>query len=72
MNAPSTAPTVRKTILAARNLEKGDQIFSKSSGKYLTVSKVENRVNRTIVLLDGDMEIDFEPYCQLDVWRTKK
>lgn len=59
-------------ILAAKNLLPGDGLFSKSSNKYLVVTKLENRVNRTIILFDGDMEIDFDPYCQLEVVRGAK
>lgn len=59
-------------ILAAKNLLPGDRLFSKSSGKYLVVTKLENRVNRTIILFDGDMEIDFDSYCQLEIVRGTK
>ena len=44
----------------------GDRVLS-SSGKILTVSLVVNKGNRTIVLFDGDMEVDFEPYFQIKV-----
>ena len=44
----------------------GDRVLS-SSGKILTVSLVVNKANRTIILFDGDMEVDFDPYLQIKV-----
>lgn len=51
---------------AAKRLVVGDKVLS-ASGKTLIVSLVVNKGNRTIVLFDGDMEVDFEPYFQLKV-----
>lgn len=51
---------------AAKRLVIGDKVLS-ASGKTLIVSLVVNKGNRTIVLFDGDMEVDFEPYFQLKV-----
>ena len=51
---------------AVKRLVIGDRVLS-SSGKILTVSLVVNKGNRTIVLFDGDMEVDFEPYFQIKV-----
>ena len=50
----------------AKRLVIGDRVLS-SSGKILTVSLVVNKGNRTIILFDGDMEVDFEPYFQIKV-----
>jgi preprotein translocase subunit YajC len=44
----------------------GDKVLS-ASGKILTVSLVVNKSNRTIILFDGDMEVDFDPYFQIRV-----
>ena len=44
----------------------GDRVLS-STGKILTVSLVVNKANRTIILFDGDMEVDFDPYLQIKV-----
>ena len=51
---------------AVKRLVVGDRVLS-SSGKILTVSLVVNKGNRTIVLFDGDLEVDFEPYFQIKV-----
>jgi hypothetical protein len=51
---------------AAKRLVIGDKVLS-ASGKTLTVSLVINKGNRTIILFDGDMEVDFEPYFQIKV-----
>jgi len=50
----------------AKRLVIGDRVLS-SSGKILTVSLVINKGNKTIILFDGDMEVDFEPYFQIKV-----
>jgi hypothetical protein len=44
----------------------GDKVLS-ASGKLLTVSLVVLKANRTIILFDGDMEVDFDPYTQVKV-----
>lgn len=49
----------------------GDKVLS-ASGKLLTVSLVVPKANRTIVLFDGDMEIDFDPYMQIKVLDNTK
>lgn len=54
-------------IKAAKNLEKGDKIKS-STGKVFTVSSKTVNIKRTIVIFDGDIEIDFENYQQLEVY----
>jgi hypothetical protein len=50
----------------AKRLVIGDRVLS-SSGKILIVSLVVDKGNRIIVLFDGDMEVDFEPYFQIKV-----
>ena len=50
----------------AKRLVIGDRVLS-SSGKILIVSLLVNKGNRIIVLFDGDMEVDFEPYFQIKV-----
>jgi len=57
---------VRTKEQAVKRLVVGDRVLS-SSGKILTVSLVVNKGNRTIVLFDGDLEVDFEPYFQIRV-----
>jgi preprotein translocase subunit YajC len=54
---------------AVKRLVIGDKVLS-ASGKTLTVSLVVPKKNRTIVLFDGDMEIDFDPYFRIKVLET--
>jgi hypothetical protein len=49
----------------AKRLEIGDIVVS-SSGKKLKVTHVLLKANRTIVLFDDDMEVDFDPYTRID------
>lgn len=49
-----------------KRLVVGDRVLS-ASGNILTVSLVVPKANRTIVLFDGDMEIDFDPYMPIKV-----
>jgi preprotein translocase subunit YajC len=49
---------------AAKRLKIGDEVLS-GSGKILTVSLVVNKANKTIVIFDGDMEVDVDPYLQV-------
>ena len=51
---------------AAKRLVIGDKVLS-ASGKILIVSLVVNKGNKTIILFDGDMEVDVDPYLQLKV-----
>jgi preprotein translocase subunit YajC len=51
---------------AVKRLVIGDKVLS-ASGKILTVSLVVLKSNRTIILFDGDMEVDFDPYFQIKV-----
>jgi hypothetical protein len=51
---------------AAKRLVIGDKVLS-ASGKTLIVSLVVNKGNKTIILFDGDMEVDVDPYLQLKV-----
>lgn len=47
-----------------KRLKIGDKVLS-ASGKHLTVSLVVQKQNRTIIIFDGDMEIDFDPYFRV-------
>jgi hypothetical protein len=51
---------------AVKRLVIGDRVLS-ASGKILTVSLVVLKSNRTIILFDGDMEVDFDPHFQIRV-----
>ena len=51
---------------AAKRLVIGDKVLS-ASGKTLTVSLVVNKGNKTIIMFDGDMEVDVDPYLQVKV-----
>ena len=49
-----------------RTLNVGDGVLS-ASGKILVVTNIVPKENRTIVLFDGDMEIDMDPYMLVSV-----
>jgi hypothetical protein len=49
----------------AKRLEIGDVVVS-STGKKLTVTKTIQKENKTIILFDDDMEIDFDPYFRFE------
>jgi preprotein translocase subunit YajC len=49
-----------------KRLNIGDKVLS-ASGKHLTASLVVHKQNRTIILFDGDMEVDFDPYVRVKV-----
>jgi hypothetical protein len=49
-----------------KRLVVGDKVLS-ASDKLLTVSLVVPKANRTIIIFDGDMEVDFDPYTQIKV-----
>jgi preprotein translocase subunit YajC len=55
---------VQYTEEIIKRLKIGDEVLS-SSGKILTVSLVVHKANKTIILFDGDMEVDFDPYLQV-------
>ena len=55
---------------AAKRLVKGDGVLS-ASNKILTVSRVIQKENKTIVLFDGDLEVDFNPYFQVRIVEKK-
>lgn len=50
----------------AKRLVVGDRVLS-ATGKKLLVSLVIQKENRTIVMFDGDMEVDFDPYMRLKI-----
>lgn len=56
---------------AVRNLIVGDGVLS-ASGKTLTVTNIVPKENRTIVLFDGDMEVDMDPYMEITVIESEK
>ena len=58
--------TLNTTEKIAKRLVVGDQVLS-TSGKKLLVSLVVQKENRTIVMFDGDMEVDFDPYMRLKI-----
>ena len=59
----TTAKTSEKI---AKRLAIGDRVLS-ASGKKLLVTLVIQKENRTIVMFDGDMEVDFDPYMRLKI-----
>jgi hypothetical protein len=63
-----TTETVQKAV---RRLEIGDKVLS-ASGKTLTVTSVIPKENRTIILFDGDMEVDMDPFMQVKVIEHEK
>ena len=58
--------TLKVTEKIAKRLVVGDRVLS-ASGKKLLVSLVVQKENRTIVMFDGDMEVDFDPYMRLKI-----
>jgi len=58
--------TLNATEKIAKRLIVGDRVLS-ASGKKLLVSLVIQKENRTIVMFDGDMEVDFDPYMRLKI-----
>ena len=66
MSLKAAKKTVETTDKIAKNLVIGDRVLS-ASGNKLLVSMITRKENRTIVLFDGDMEVDFDPYQRLSV-----
>lgn len=58
--------TLNTTEKIAKRLVVGDRVLS-ATGKELLVSLVIQKENRTIVMFDGDMEVDFDPYMRLKI-----
>jgi hypothetical protein len=58
--------TLNTTEKIAKRLVVGDRVLS-ATGKKLLVSLVIQKENRTIVMFDGDMEVDFDPYMRLKI-----
>ena len=54
-----------QTDKIAKRLEVGDVVIS-STGKKMKVTTVIQKANRTVVLFDDDMEIDFDPYFRIE------
>lgn len=65
MSAKTTKP-VKTTQKIVKRLVVGDRVLS-ATGKQLLVSMVIQKENRTIIMFDGDMEIDFDPYLQVNI-----
>lgn len=61
-----TMKTLNTTEKIAKRLVVGDRVLS-ATGKKLLVSLVIQKENRTIVMFDGDMEVDFDPYMRLKI-----
>jgi hypothetical protein len=59
-----------KEYVAAKNLKFGDILEDAKTGKQMKVTLVVTKSNRTIVLFDEDLEIDFDNYHQLQVYRN--
>jgi hypothetical protein len=53
-------------VKSARHLVIGDKLQS-ATGKILKVTLAIPKGTRIIVLFNGDMEVDFDPWCQLQV-----
>jgi preprotein translocase subunit YajC len=51
---------------AIKRLVVGDKVIS-ATGRELKVTSITPKENRTIILFDGDMEVDFDPYMQVKV-----
>lgn len=66
MSLKTAKKTVETTEKIAKNLVVGDRVLSVTGNKLL-VTMVIRKENRTIVLFDGDMEVDFDPYQRLNV-----
>jgi hypothetical protein len=60
------AKPVKTEQKIAKRLVIGDRVLS-ASGKKLLVTMVIQKENRTIIMFDGDMEVDFDPYMQISV-----
>ena len=64
MMAKTKKVETKEQIIKRLNI--GDRVLS-ASGKVLIVSLVVHKANRTIIIFDGDMEIDFDPYFRVNV-----
>lgn len=64
MTKSNTQKEVKCVEQIAKRLNVGDEVLS-SSGKILTVSLVVNKTNKTIIIFDGDMEVDLDPYLRV-------
>jgi hypothetical protein len=62
---------MQKLKIRAKDLKIGDKILS-STGKSYKITNLIETNNRIIVLLDGDMEIDFKLYTEIVILTEKK
>jgi hypothetical protein len=61
-----TSSLQKTKVKSARHLVVGDKLRS-STGKILKVTLAIPKGTRIVVLFNGDMEVDFDPWCQLQV-----
>lgn len=66
MSKTKANPEIKHVEKIVKRLVIGDKVVS-ASGKLLTVSLVVSKANRTIIIFDGDMEVDFDPYMRIKV-----
>jgi len=58
--------TSKFKVKSARHLVVGDKLQS-TTGKVMAVTSAIPKGTRIIVLFNGDIEVDFDPWCQLQV-----
>lgn len=63
---PMTTKAIETSKKTAKRLVSGDKVLS-ATGRILVVSKIIQKENKTVIIFDGDMEIDVDPYIQMNV-----
>lgn len=63
---PMTTKAIETSKKTAKRLASGDKVLS-VTGRILVVSKIIQKENKTVIIFDGDMEIDVDPYIQMNV-----
>lgn len=63
---PMTTKAIETSKKTAKRLASGDKVLS-ATGRILVVSKIIQKENKTVIIFDGDMEIDVDPYIQMNV-----
>lgn len=61
-----TTKAIETSKKTAKRLASGDKVLS-ATGRILVVSKIIQKENKTVIIFDGDMEIDVDPYIQMNV-----
>lgn len=61
-----TTKAIETSKKTAKRLVSGDKVLS-ATGRILVVSKIIQKENKTVIIFDGDMEIDVDPYIQMNV-----